>query len=93
MRKFLLVPALAVSLAASSQKAANPATFANAITPEDLKKYEYIIASKEMEGRETATEGQRKASVYIESQFKSFGLVPGNNGATSSSTLSTRIQW
>src|SRR5215813_9904817 len=81
MRKLLLVAALVVSLAAGAQKAANPTTFANAITPEDLKKYEYIIASKEMEGRETATEGQRKASMYIESQFKSFGLLPGNGNS------------
>jgi hypothetical protein len=30
-----------------------------------------------MEGRETATAGQRKAAAYIESQFKSLGLEPG----------------
>jgi len=33
-----------------------------------------------MEGRETATEGQRKAATYIEDHFKSLGLQPGNNG-------------
>ena len=33
-----------------------------------------------MEGRETATEGQRKAAAYIENHFKSLGLLPGNNG-------------
>ncbi len=33
-----------------------------------------------MEGRETATPGQKRAAAYIESQFQSFGLVPGNNG-------------
>src|SRR5262249_45959864 len=80
MRKLLMVPALVASLAAWSQKAVKPETFANSITSDDLKKHLYIIASKEMEGRETATEGQRKASMYIENQFKSLGLLPGNHG-------------
>jgi len=80
MRKLLMVPALVASLAAWSQKAVKPETFANSITPDDLKKHLYIIASKEMEGRETATEGQRKASMYIENQFRSLGLLPGNHG-------------
>lgn len=33
-----------------------------------------------MEGRETATEGQRKAAAYIESEFKRIGLQPGAGG-------------
>ena len=35
-----------------------------------------------MEGRETGTEGQRKAAAYIESQFKETGLItsPSLNG-------------
>ncbi|HEY1199586.1 MAG TPA: M28 family peptidase, partial [Niastella sp.] len=33
-----------------------------------------------MQGRETTTEGQRKAAAYIEDQFKALGLTPGNNG-------------
>ncbi|MBK5272561.1 MAG: M28 family peptidase, partial [Bacteroidia bacterium] len=53
--------------------------FAKTITATDLKKKLNIIASKEMEGRETATEGQRKAAAYIEEQFRSLGLLPGNN--------------
>ncbi len=50
--------------------------FAGSITKEDLKKQLSIIASAEMEGRETGTEGQRKAAAYIVSQFKAFGLQP-----------------
>ncbi|MBC8033453.1 MAG: M28 family peptidase [Chitinophagaceae bacterium] len=34
-----------------------------------------------MEGRETATEGQRKAAAYIESQFRRLGLKPGNGNS------------
>jgi hypothetical protein len=72
--------ALAASTAASAQKIADPKPFATTITPDDLKKHLYIVAGKEMQGRETATEGQRKAAAYIENQFKTLGLQPGNNG-------------
>jgi hypothetical protein len=67
-------------MAALGQKAANPAVYANSITAEDLKKQLYIVAGKEMQGRETATEGQRKAAAYIEEQFKNIGLLPANKG-------------
>jgi hypothetical protein len=33
-----------------------------------------FLASDELEGRETGTEGERKASEYIESRFREFGL-------------------
>ena len=55
--------------------------YAATITAADLKKHLSVIASAEMEGRETATEGQKKAAAYIEKSFKSFGLKPGNNGS------------
>ena len=78
MRRMFLVMAMAATTAATAQKAADPKPFANTITPDDLKKHLYIVAGPAMEGRETATEGQRKAAAYIESQFKSLGLIPGN---------------
>ncbi len=56
-------------------------TFAATITAEDLSKHLYIVAGKEMEGRETASPGQRKAAAYIENHFASLGLKPGNNGS------------
>ena len=49
--------------------------YAETITQAGLKKQLTIIASAEMEGRETGTEGQRKAAAYIESQFKETGLT------------------
>lgn len=49
--------------------------YAAGITGEGLKKHLSIIASDEMEGRETGTEGQRKAAAYIEAQFKLLGLI------------------
>lgn len=51
-----------------------PLKYAGEITEQGLKKQLTIIASAEMEGRETGTKGQRKAASYIESQFKEMGL-------------------
>lgn len=61
----------------------NPAAkYASIISATSLKKHLTIIASDSFEGRETGTEGQRKAAEYIENQFKSLGLkqAPSLNG-------------
>ena len=50
----------------------------SSITASDLKKHLYIIASAEMEGRDTPSPGLEKAGSYIEDHFKLFGLKPGN---------------
>jgi hypothetical protein len=81
MRKFLLAGFLFSCLLSFGQKKADPKSFANTITTDDLKKHLYIVAGKEMEGRETATEGQRKAAMYIEQYFKSLNLLPGSKGS------------
>ncbi len=78
MKKLFTLLLAGSSLYASAQKMARPDAYAKTITAEDLKKHLYTIASPEMEGRETGTEGQRKAAAYIESYFKSLGLKPGN---------------
>jgi hypothetical protein len=73
---------LSVPVLASAQKKEKPASKAAAtITVEDMKKHLYIIAGKEMEGRETPSPGLDKAAAYIENHFKSIGLTPGNNGS------------
>jgi len=80
--KYVLGLLVLLSLTASAQKKIpNPKAYAATITEADLKRQLAIIASAEMEGRETATEGERKAAAYIESQFKSFGLLPANKGS------------
>ena len=61
---------------AQKTKLADPKKYASTITAADLSKHLYIVAGAEMEGRETATEGQRKAAAYIENHFKSLGLKP-----------------
>ena len=81
MKKILLLVLITVTLQGFAQKKSKPENFAKTIKVEDLKKHLYIIASKEMGGRETGTEGERKAAAYIENEFKRIGLLPGNNGS------------
>lgn len=82
MKYSLLAFLIALSLCASAQKKpSNPKPYAATITDADLKKHLNIVASAEMEGRETATAGQRKAAAYIENYFKSLNLLPGNQGS------------
>jgi hypothetical protein len=80
MKKILYLLLLCSTHVAFAQKATKPEQYAKTITADDLKKHLYIIASKEMGGRETGMEGERKAAAYIENEFKRIGLQPGNNG-------------
>jgi Zn-dependent M28 family amino/carboxypeptidase len=75
MKKLSFVPLLffCVQLFAQSDAAEK---YASIIDTALLQKHLFIIASDEMEGRETGTAGQRKAAAYIESQFKALGLKP-----------------
>ena len=50
--------------------------FEETITESDLKRHLTIIASDEMGGRDTGSEGQKKAAEYITKQISSFGLQP-----------------
>ncbi len=52
----------------------DPRPFAETIRAEDAKILLEMLASKEMQGRETGEEGQRKAADYIAAQFKAAGL-------------------
>jgi Peptidase family M28/PA domain len=77
MKKVFFILFLLPSVVVMAQK--NVQTkFAKTITAADLKKHLYTIAGPEMEGRETATDGQKKAAAYIENNFKALGLLPGN---------------
>lgn len=78
MKKFIWIFLPLLSTMAFSQKADDLIKFSNVITQEGLKAKLSVIASAEMEGRETASPGQKKAAAYIESEFKRMGLKPGN---------------
>ena len=53
-----------------------PLKYAETIQAEDLKKHLTYIASDELEGRDTGSEGGKKAAVYIAKQFENLGLLP-----------------
>ena len=80
MKIFIICALLAFCCSGFSQEPADAVPFAQSITTANLRRQLNIIAGKDMEGRETATEGQRKAAAYIESQFRSLGLLPAWNG-------------
>ncbi|MDQ3277866.1 MAG: M28 family peptidase [Bacteroidota bacterium] len=79
MKKMLILLLFGSTLQAFAQKVAKPEPYAKTITAADAKKHLYILASPEMEGRETGMEGQRKAAAYIEAYFKQLGLEPGSS--------------
>ena len=74
MKKLLLLANLSFCIGLSFAQSSDGSKYAATITGADLKKHLTVIASDEMEGRETGTEGQRRAAAYIESQFKAIGL-------------------
>jgi hypothetical protein len=78
MKKLLFLSIIAFAANTYAQ-VDNALKYGNTITVEGLKKHLTIIAGDEFEGRETGTEGQRKAATYIEKQFENFGLSKAQN--------------
>ena len=76
MKKQMLSLLFSTAMLTALAQPAAPDKYGAVITKDALKKQLTIIAGPEMEGRETGTEGQRKAADYIVSQFKAFGLTP-----------------
>ncbi|MDG4650902.1 M28 family metallopeptidase [Chryseobacterium arthrosphaerae] len=87
--KKLLIPLFSIAVLAScgtakmsdgtspSVSAKHDKAFSNAykmINSEDLKKNLYVIASDEMEGRDTGSKGQKKAGEYIVNYYKNLGI-------------------
>ena len=52
----------------------NPTQYVKKINPDDLSKHLYIVAGDEMEGRDTGSEGQKKAGKYLIEHYKSLGI-------------------
>ncbi len=61
--------------------APDPATTEAAITTGDLKTHIEFLASEQLQGRRTGTEGELKSVTYIADVFEHIGLAPaGDNG-------------
>jgi len=70
---FLLL-ALSNTLAFSQYQGAVEENLAKTITATELEQHARTLAAPEFEGRETGTEGQRKAAAYLAGVFESYGL-------------------
>lgn len=81
MKKLFLLAGLFCAIITYAQKKNTPPFFAATISADDLKRHLYIIAGKEMEGRDTPSPGLEKAADYIENHFRSLGLSPGNGNS------------
>ncbi|BFM41523.1 M28 family metallopeptidase [Flavobacterium sp. CFS9] len=51
-----------------------PSKYIDFISEKDLKTMLYVVASDEMEGRETGSKGQKKAGLYMIGQYKKHGI-------------------
>ncbi len=83
MKKLFLLPAFLLALVAAfsqKQQIDFAGKYAQTITAAGLKEKLSVIASAEMQGRETATPGQKRAAAYIENYFQKLGLLPGTSG-------------
>lgn len=70
-----------VSTKKTDYSKADVAKYMNTITAEELKTHLYIVASDEMEGRDTGTEGQKKAGLYLINHYQS-NNIPFPKGAS-----------
>jgi len=60
--------------AVGSKDNSDPTKYLNLISEKNLKTMLYIVASDEMEGRETGSKGQKKAGLYMIEQYKKNGI-------------------
>ena len=84
MKKLLLLASAAafllscstkkVVVANSSKKVVDVAKYMNTINEASLSKNLHVIASDEMEGRNTGEPGQKKAGLYLIEQYKALGI-------------------
>lgn len=81
MKKIFILPFAVMAVACSTQKTpqkdiakADVKKYMNSINEADLKKHLYIVASDEMQGRNTGEPGQKKAGRYLIEQYKKDGI-------------------
>jgi hypothetical protein len=81
-------------LAQMRQAPLSAETIASSITSAELQRHLLVLASDEMEGRETGTTGQLKAAQYMAELFASWGLPAiGDNGTHFQHILLESASW
>ena len=82
IKNILTASVLAIVLAScSATKGTTEKKYLNTITASELKAHLTIVASDEMEGRDTGSKGQKKAGRYLIDQYKKDG-IPFPKGAS-----------
>jgi hypothetical protein len=82
MKKILLFVLVAVTISCGSSKktvikpSPELADFQNTITEEGLFVDLAILSSDSLEGRNTGSEGERKAAEYLANRYQNLGLIP-----------------
>ena len=80
MKKFIILLLVATAFsckntqAVASKDNSDPSKYVKLISEKDLKTMLYVVASDEMEGRETGSKGQKKAGLYMIEQYKKSGI-------------------
>ncbi len=93
MKKLLLIGLILRGSILMAQQA-NPTPFADMITPEELRSYLTVLTADSLEGRETGTIGNVKASEFIARQFSQMGLpTVGSNGTHLQRMVYTNESW
>lgn len=69
-----IVGCASTSSISNAKKNVEPSSYFNQIDKTDLSKNLYFIASDEMLGRDTGSEGQKKAGEYIINTYKNLGI-------------------
>ncbi|WP_075350357.1 M28 family metallopeptidase [Algoriphagus marinus] len=77
MKKHLIIYALGIAIFSCSEPKKEPYFF----QVSDLEPYIITLASDEFEGRMPFSEGETKTINYLESEFKTMGLEPGNGNS------------
>ena len=73
---------------------ADPAPFANTISTGELRSHLTVLTADSLEGRETGTEGNRKAAEYISRYFETLGLPKvGDNKSYFQRMVYTNEAW
>ena len=76
MKYYISILALFLMLGCKSKGDVKAIASANLVSSEELKESVAYLASDELEGRNTGTEGIEKAAVYIEEKLKSYNVKP-----------------
>ena len=78
MKKLILSTLIVFQSIISYSQLENAKRFAKTITEKDLKKHLYTYASDEFEGRNTGSEGQKKAVEYLKNFYIENDIKPGD---------------